>query len=54
MIYHIYIIRYIIYRYIDLYTCFPISSQAAAREFGLASVDDGTKMTLTGGLDDSQ
>jgi hypothetical protein len=31
--------------HIDLYTCFPIAAQAAAREFGLESVDDGRRMT---------
>ena len=34
---------------VDLYTCFPIAAQAAAREFGLNSTD-GRKMTLIGGL----
>jgi acetyl-CoA C-acetyltransferase len=34
---------------VDLYTCFPIAAQAAAREFGLDSTD-GKKMTLIGGL----
>eukprot|EP01052_Picozoa_sp_SAG31_P024741 SAG31_NODE_2125_length_6396_cov_10.043036_4_plen_435_part_00 len=35
--------------YVDLYACFPVAPQIAARELGLPS-DDGTKMTLTGGL----
>jgi acetyl-CoA C-acetyltransferase len=35
--------------HIDLYSCFPAAVQIAAREIGL-SLDDGSKLTLTGGL----
>lgn len=31
-------------------SCFSVKAQVAAREFGLASIDDGSQMTLTGGL----
>ena len=35
---------------VDLYSCFPVAVQIAARELGLASDDPTRPLTLTGGL----